>query len=84
MESWLKEQLDKETVGEIALALFKKQEEVSKAASWRAEMASAMSYARDELEKREKAFSDACSNERFLVNEATELSKYLKKRVNYE
>ena len=84
MEQWKKDQLDNEDPGDVALMLFKKQQEVSRAASWRAEMATAMNIARAELEKREKAYSEASQDERWVNDEYNELAKYLKGRVGDE
>lgn len=84
MERWKKDQLDGEDPGDVALQLFRKQQELSKASSWRAEMATAMAIARDELEKREKAYSEASREERWLDEECRELAKYLEGRVGDE
>lgn len=81
MDRWKKEQLDNEDPGDIALQLFRKQQELSKASSWRAETATAMAIARDKLSDFEKVYSEASREERWLDEECRELAKYLKERV---
>lgn len=82
MELWKKEQLDGEDPGDVALQLFRKQQELSKAASWRAQTASAAATARDKLQELEKAYSEASREERWLDEECRELAMYLEGRVS--
>ena len=81
MESWKKAELDDEDPGDVALRVFKMDEEVSLLAEARADKAQEMQQAEQKLEKARNEFNQLSREERNLRREMNELKEYLKGRV---
>lgn len=81
MESWKKAELDDEDPGDVALRVFKMDEEVQLLAEARADKAREMQQAEQKLEKARNEFNQLSWEEGNLRREMNELKEYLKGRV---
>lgn len=81
MESWKKQELDDENPGDVALRVFKMDEEVQLLAEARADKAREMQQAEQKLEKARNEFNQLSWEEGNLRREMNELKEYLKGRV---
>ena len=81
MESWKKAELDGEDPGDVALRVFKMDEEVNLLAKARADKAREVMQAEQKLEKARNEFNQLSWEEGNQRREMNELKEYLKGRV---
>lgn len=81
MESWRKQDLDKMTSGEVALAVFTAEQDLSDASGKRAEAASRVAIIQKELDRAQKEYNDTVQEEKFFYKEHNQLKNYLAERL---
>ena len=69
MESWRKQDLDKMTSGEVALAVFTAEQDLSESSKKRAEAASKVADIQRELERAQREYNDAAQEENYFYKE---------------
>lgn len=74
MENWRKLDLDKKTTGEVALAVFTAEQDLSDASGKRAEAAS-------RLDRAQKEYNDTVQDEKYFYKEHNQLKNYLAERL---